>query len=454
MSTIRMEKTPEMLANEAVTEVLKTQWDGEPALRLDSPPGAGKTWVVERLAVQAMELHREQCMISTQTNEQAFDLARRLAGGFPNLPFHLFAKKGLLLPEVLTALPNLVVVRSGNDLPAGPSVVISNAAKWFWIKDPPPFDLQIVDEAFQLPDYRFQQIAGLARRFVLVGDPGQIPPVVTCEIERWKCDRAGPHVACPKALVERHPNVRRLALPVSRRLVADTVRFVQPAFYPDLPFTALSGDGARRLRLTTPVSGRTSIDAALNIAAAGASLCMVELPAKITGEVDEDVAVTIVRMIGRLFQRGPTVMEDGLTRNLHPSMIGIVCAHVSQVNAIRERLPVELSEVFVETSDRFQGLERQLMFVHHPLSGRADASAFHLEAGRLCVMMSRHRIACWLVGREGIADRLLRHAPSGDRVLGIDEDAEFEGWRAHLSILRKLADERRVLGLPRPGVTN
>src|SRR5580693_2906899 len=105
MSTTRMEKTPEMLANEAVTEVLKTQWDGEPALRLDSPPGAGKTWVVERLAVQAMELHREQCMISTQTNEQAFDLARRLAGGFPNLPFHLFAKKGLLLPEVLTALP-------------------------------------------------------------------------------------------------------------------------------------------------------------------------------------------------------------------------------------------------------------------------------------------------------------------------------------------------------------
>ena len=116
-----------------------------------------------------------------------------------------------------------------------------------------------------------------------------------------------------------------------------------------------------------------------------------------------------------------------------------------QVNAIRERLPATLSDVFVETSDRFQGLERQLMFVHHPLSGRADASAFHLEAGRLCVMMSRHRVACWLVGRAGISERLLRYAPSGDRTLGIDEDPEFEGWRAHLSILRKLAEERRVL---------
>jgi hypothetical protein len=90
------------------------------------------------------------------------------------------------------------------------------------------------------------------------------------------------------------------------------------------------------------------------------------------------------------------------------------------------------------------------MFVHHPLSGRADASAFHLEAGRLCVMMSRHRVACWLVGRAGISDRLLRYAPSGERTLGIAEDAEFEGWRAHLTILRKLAEQRRIVSL-QPG---
>jgi superfamily I DNA and/or RNA helicase len=152
-------------------------------------------------------------------------------------------------------------------------------------------------------------------------------------------------------------------------------------------------------------------------------------------------------MIERLFARSATVVEDGVPRNLDATMIGIVCAHVSQVNAVRERLPAAFSDVLVETSDRFQELERHLMFVHHPLSGRADASAFHLEGGRLSVMMSRHRIACSLVGRAGISERLLRYAPSGDGSLGIDEDAEFEGWRAHLSILRKLADERRVLAL-------
>jgi hypothetical protein len=438
-------KSPRMLADDAVIQVLKTQWDGEPALRLDSPPGAGKTWVVQRLAIQAMHLHRERCMISTQTNEQSFDVARRLATEFPKLIFHLFARKSLLLPNVLGSLPNLVVVRSRDNLPAGPCVVISNAAKWSWIQDPPPFDLQIIDEAFQLPDYRFQQISGLARRFVLVGDPGQIAPVVTCEIERWKCDVAGPHVSCPRALIERHPGIKRLALPVSRRLIDDTVRFVQPAFYPELPFSALSSNRIRKLALTRPISGTKPIDAALDLAATGASVSMLELPEKITGEVDEEVASTIVKMIERLLTRKATISEDGISRSLQASMIGVVCAHVSQVNAIRERLPAILSDVLVETSDRFQGLERHLMIVHHPLSGRADASTFHLEAGRLCVMLSRHRLACWIVGRAGISGRLLRYSPSGDRILGVEQDSEFEGWRAHLNILRKLADEGRVI---------
>src|SRR5439155_7436073 len=136
--------------------------------------------------------------------------------------------------------------RDAQALPPGPCVVVANAARWSWGDDGRigPFDLQVVDEAFQLSDARFQEIAGMARRLVLIGDPGQIAPVVTCELERWRSDPAGPHVACPRALTARHPGVPRMALPVSRRLVPDTVRFVQPAFYPDLPFQALSPPGA------------------------------------------------------------------------------------------------------------------------------------------------------------------------------------------------------------------
>ena len=77
--------SPEVRAEEAIRRVLGTQWDGDPAVRLDSPPGAGKTGVVERLAAQSLGNMHERCMIGTQTNEQAFDLARRIAENYPRL---------------------------------------------------------------------------------------------------------------------------------------------------------------------------------------------------------------------------------------------------------------------------------------------------------------------------------------------------------------------------------
>ncbi|WP_432644254.1 hypothetical protein [Nocardia cyriacigeorgica] len=47
--------------------------------------------------------------------------------------------------------------------------------------------------------------------------------------------------------------------------------------------------------------------------------------------------------------------------------------------------------VAVNTANRLQGPEFEVVIVVHPLSGRRDATAFHLEAGRLCVLTSRHR---------------------------------------------------------------
>jgi hypothetical protein len=87
------------------------------------------------------------------------------------------------------------------------------------------------------------------------------------------------------------------------------------------------------------------------------------------------------------------------------------------------------------------------MLVHHPLSGRTDAAEFHLDAGRLCVMLSRHRIVCFILARQGILDTLERYAPSGDRVLGIDRDPGYEGWRSHVTIQTQLRARGSVLAI-------
>lgn len=432
---------PQVAADAALAAVLASQWQGVPAVVLRSPPGAGKTGVAQRVALQSARLLDQRCMVVTQTNEQAFDLARRLAANAQGFPIHMFAKRELNLPANVAALPNLRLVHDVASLPREPSITIGNAAKWSWIQTTEPcFDLQIVDEAFQLPDYRFQLISNLATRHALIGDPGQIDPFVNCEIERWRCDPAGPQVSCPAALVKRHPSVLQLDLPVSRRLNADTVSLVQPAFYPDMPFRAMSHDRS----IGFPVAGIMPFDAALDAVSAGASIVMVELPAQITGEADGELAQELVASIQRLLMRRAWMSDDGTVSEVRPEHIGVVCAHVSQVNAVRERLGPALSGVFVETANRYQGIERPFMFVHHPLSGRADATAFHLEAGRLCVMLSRHRIGCWVFGRQGIGEQLMRFAPAGNRALGIDEDPEYRGWQAHLTLMAALARSNRL----------
>jgi hypothetical protein len=184
------------------------------------------------------------------------------------------------------------------------------------------------------------------------------------------------------------------------------------------------------------------------MAADGASLLQMGLPAEITGEVDDALAETVVALIRRLMERSAELEELGASRPLLPTDVGVVCAHVAQTNAVRERLPRTLAGVFVETADWFQGLERPIMLVYHPLSGRCDADTFHLDAGRMCVALSRHRVACFVVSRAGVRDMLVRYAPRGDRVRGLDEDREYEGWRAQVRIAEEFERARRVLPLP------
>ncbi|KPC77215.1 helicase, partial [Streptomyces sp. NRRL WC-3753] len=75
--------------------------------------------------------------------------------------------------------------------------------------------------------------------------------------------------------------------------------------------------------------------------------------------------------------------------------IAVGTAHRDQAAAVRAELAaLGVEGVAVDTANRLQGREFDVNVVLHPLSGRPDATAFHLETGRLCVLASRHRHAC------------------------------------------------------------
>lgn len=446
--------TPAGRAEAVVDDILRALYGPDPYVVVYAPPGSGKTTLVCDLAAQEMVILGGRAVIATQTTLQTWDVARRLASSSTvtaPLPVTLYLSKKVRVPDDILALPSVRIAREGRDMPRGPAIVVANAAKLahLIVSAAALYTLLIVDEACQLADYRFAQIAGLADRIVLVGDPGQIDPFVRSRVERWRDERTGPHLPCVRVLLARWPGTATYTLPVSRRLPFDTAEVVGTYFYPAQPFASLAPPGARRLLPgpigALPIVGSAAatrgLDAAIDRVAAGRSLVGLTLPARTTGDVDEELAGCIALLIERLLARGAAV-DDGsgpAPRALEPGMIGVVCANVDQVTAVTARLDRRLRDVLVQTANSYQGLERPLMLVHHPLSGRVEPDAFHLDAGRFCVMLSRHRVACVIVGRRGIARQLDRYAPDNERALGEDDDPEYQGLRAHRGVLRSLA---------------
>jgi hypothetical protein len=97
--------------------------------------------------------------------------------------------------------------------------------------------------------------------------------------------------------------------------------------------------------------------------------------------------------------------------------------------------------VVIDTANRFQGRKFDVVIAWHALSGRRDASAFHLEAGRLCVFLSRHRHACVAVGRAGTREVLERHPATEPLWVGEPPPA-VDGWEATLEVLERLQPYR------------
>lgn len=237
-----------------------------------------------------------------------------------------------------------------------------------------------------------------------------------------------------------HPNLPEHQLPLSWRLPPSAAEIVSAAFYPYASFEAGTASSARALHLKA--RARESQDAVLETAAKH-GWGYVELPERMTLRTDTEVAVELAGLVNRLLIRGAEV-EDELSkssRELTKRDIAVVAAHNDQVHSVRYALAQmgrDPDSVVVTTANKVQGREYDFVFVWHPLSGRRDATAFHLEAGRMCVMLSRHRQACVVVGRAG-ASKLLAEFPDSDPIF-LDEPEKFpDGWEANSQVLDHLA---------------
>jgi hypothetical protein len=76
------------------------------------------------------------------------------------------------------------------------------------------------------------------------------------------------------------------------------------------------------------------------------------------------------------------------------------------------------------------------------LAGLPDVDEFHLDAGRLCVLLTRHRHTCILIGRTSDRELLDAIPPTSRAYLGFNPDPLYDGWETHEAVFAALQPHR------------
>ena len=412
-----------------------------------APPGSGKSFNLLESLEDAIESGK-RIAIAAQTNNQIDDLCVRFCERYPETEIYRFSSDGHSRSEVFPS--GVVVVSDRKDLPQDGSVMIGTVAKLGHYDFANPYDILLIDEAWQMTWADFLTLRGISSRFIFIGDPGQIPPTVTISVDRWEVSPDAPHRATPDVVLE-NPDLASdttvLNLDVCRRLPYDSVSLVQ-TFY-DFEFEPLAKEGERFLKSKKSSDGST-IDKAIDELSASSTVILTH-PTGIDGspiETDRELAQVTAKVVKRLLDRGCTIStcpeEQEKPRKLTAEDIGIVSTHNQMNTAIQNELPSELSMIRVTTPERWQGLERPVMIAIHPLSGVMFPSSFDLETGRLCVMASRHKSACIFITRDHVGETLNIHLPIADQALG-RSDIVGRGHSQHTEFLRYHIDRNLVI---------
>jgi hypothetical protein len=418
----------------------------ERAIVVAAPAGAGKSYLVETTVDRLRPKHK--IVVAAPTNEQAFDLTRRisdrLSSSQPKQRVSHLHSGSVTPPPDVTARKNVDCFPRG--VPASAGVVvgtIDKIADALLRGDLDTRDVLIIDEAYQASSSHYLRIGAIAPTHLLVGDPGQIDPFSTLpDGDHWRGLSEDPVQTAVSVLLRNHPDSPRHRLPITRRL-APAAAATATAFYPGHAFEPAVRAGVRRFEI--PSAGRrpTPTDRVLD-AAAVSGWGYLELPPSITVAADPEVIEATVGVIDRVLHRRPTIScERYPAGQLRPERIAVAVSHRDQASRVRAELDaLGHTDVVVDTANRLQGLEFDFITAIHPLAGLAEADSFHLDPGRLCVMLTRHRHACVVVGRVGDSALLAGVPPATPAYLGWEVDPVLDGWATHRHVYATLHTSR------------
>lgn len=444
----RVVRDAERVVDRAVDDLLGPA-PGPRGVVVSAPAGAGKSHLIADVVGRARATGR-RVAVAAPTNEQAFGLVRKIAelccarGTCEAVCF--IPASDVELPAAIAGLPG-VQVRRPAATARGEALIVGTLNKLgdaFGRRDLDPLDLLLIDEAFQADSSKYFAVGGLAPLHLLVGDAGQINPFTTIDDPtRWRGLPEDPLQTAVGVLLRNHPSTPVYGLPITRRLDPRAVGLAR-AFYPDLAFDAAVRPSVRELHLAGAAAADRQVrrvDTALDLAAE-TGWAHIVLPQAPVLQADPEAIDLVVRVVRRFLQRSPRVRCERARDfvDLQPDRLAIGVSHNDQKDLLRVALAARgVSGVVVETANKLQGLEFDAVIAWHPLAGLPEPDGFHLDPGRLCVLLTRHRHACLVVGRAGDEDMLAdQPPPPTPAYLGWDPDPVLDGWETHRDVFSAL----------------
>ena len=371
--------------NDSQDEAVGLALAAEDLALVHGPPGTGKTYTLARVVRELVD-RGERVLLSAFTNRAVDNALEALR----EQGFDEFVRVGSETGVREDTLPYLLEtsgdpVERANELHEAPVVAATPASCGSRVMREAEFDVAVVDEAGQLTEPGTFLATELADRFVLVGDHQQLPPVVRAENEL--------RTSLFERLIERYPDAG-VMLDRQYRMNQRVQWFSSTEFY----------DGA--LRPATPeIAGQRLADLP--------GVAVESLPADLrdpvsfrdpggvrsgnSNPVEAEAVVEVVRAF--------------LDAGVDPDDVGVIAPFRAQVAEISRRL----SEVTVDTVDRFQGSAKEVIVVSFTATGEIDGPIFE-DHRRMNVALTRARRSLAVVGdRAALAsdpfyERLLRWA--------------------------------------------
>jgi hypothetical protein len=421
----------------------------EGAVTLSAIAGAGKSYFVMD-TVEQCRRRNMRVAVAAPTNEQVFSLVRSIAENEPREPVVFIPAADIELPP-WAQRPNVRTLTPAHRA-TGQAVVVGTIDKLGSARNPrsgqiPPigrFDALIMDESFQANAGRYFGIADIAPRHLCVGDRGQIHPFTPVKAGmQWRGLPEDPLQTAVDVLHANHPTTPAHRFPITRRLDGRGAAIAKFFYHSDHVFGAAVADGVREMKVGRAIARNPrdrALDEGLSLAAKS-GWAYLELPARQTLVCDQETAQVIVDLVTRLYARAPRLICERHPKgtDLVADRIAIGVSHNDQKAMIKTLLDCAgVSGVVVDTANKLQGREFDFSVCWHPMAGLDEADEFHLESGRMCVMCTRHRHACVVVGRAGDRELVEGLPPSTPAWPGAESDYFLRGWEVHRSIFAAL----------------